>query len=549
MRFEPYFLPNANHCCNNLIFATKYSFMRFIRILFLLLLLASGVALRAQQKTVIHIERALRQEYDKRLGEDIERLIGRVVLRQDSTWFYCDSAYLNEKLRDFEAFGNVHIKVSDTLHIYGDRLKYKGESREAEMFDHVKLVDDTTVLLTEYLIYYRLQHLAMYPDSGTIASGQNILMSKKGFYHSQRKEFYFSRNVELRNPEYTIKTDTMTYNTRSEIAWFYSPTYIYTDESTIYSEWGWYNTRTDQSQLEKNNRISGEGQTIEAGWLRYNRDTGYGEAQHDVMISDTANRMMITGETGRIWEDEGHSYVTGKALGISYDTEDSLFMHSDTLFLFFDKDRKAREMRAYFGTRFYRSDIQGVCDSLVYLAADSTLRMYKEPALWSGKNQLTADSIYIIIANQKLDSLIMFNSAFIISNDTLKNFNQVKGKNMVGYFVENELNKIFVDGNAQTVYWVREDDGTLIGINLSQSSTMAIKLEDNSVKGISYFSTPKEVMYPEKELPKEEAVLKGFKWLNLLRPTDKNDVFRRPEPQDQGQAEAKEDKKTSAKTD
>ncbi len=525
----------------------KTQFMRFIQIGLLILSFAFATTLVAQQRTVIHIERALRQEYDKRLGEDIERLIGRVVLRQDSTWFYCDSAYMNERERNFEAFGHVHIKVSDTLHIYGDRLKYQGESREAELFDHVKLVDDTTVLETEYLIYYRLRQLAMYPDSGTITSGQNTLKSKKGFYHSQRKEFYFSKNVELQNPDYTIKTDTMMYNTRSEIAWFYSPTYIYTDESTIYSEWGWYNTRTDQSQLEKNNRISGEGQIVEAEWIRYNREIGYGEALRNVVISDTTNKLMIKGEIGRIWEDEGRSYVTQRALGISYDTNDSLFLHSDTLFLFFDNDRKAREMKAYYGTRFYRSDIQGVCDSLVYLMADSTMRMYNNPILWSGGNQLTADSIYIVILNQQLDSLIMYNSAFIVSNDTLENYNQVKGKNMTGYFVDNELVKIFVDGNAQTVYWVREDDGTLIGINLSQASTMAIKLEENNVKGIAYFSSPQEVMYPETDLPKEQALLKGFKWLNRLRPLDRDDVFSKPKQPDE--AEAKDDKEKTSKTD
>lgn len=490
-----------------------------------------SIAVFPQQKTVIHIERAQLQQFDKKLGPDIERLKGNVVLRQDSTWFYCDSAYLNEKSRNFDAFGNVHIKVSDTLNIYGDKLKYNGESKVAELFNHVKLVDDSTILETEYMLYYRLTRLAHYPDSGTITSGENILKSKKGYYQSDKKEFYFSKDVELINPDYTTYTDTMVYNTRTETAWFYSPTLIRGKDNTIYAESGWYNTRLDVAQLEKNNQLTTEDQVVESDWMFYNRNTGFGDARGNVVITDTTHKMIIKGEIGKIWEEEGRSYVTGKTLAISYDKNDSLFMHADTMFMFFDKDKQAKQMLAYYGVRFYRSDLQGSCDSLVYHMADSTMRMYIEPVLWSSKNQLTADSIFVTIANQQLDSLVMHNSAFIISRDSMVNYNQIKGKNMVGYFVENELNKIFVDGNAQTVYWVREDDGQLVGINLAKSSTLMIRLEDNNIKGISYFSGPNEVMYPEKDLPKEEAILKGFRWLEKIRPTDRMDIFRKIEPE------------------
>ncbi|HQQ12557.1 MAG TPA: OstA-like protein [Bacteroidales bacterium] len=494
-----------------------------------ILLMIMVLSAFSQQKTVIHIEKAKEQQYNKNLGPDIERLIGNVVLRQDSTWFYCDSAHLNEKSKNFDAFGNVHIKVSDTLNIYGDLLKYNGERREAELFNNVKLIDDTTILETEYLIYYRMKKLAVYPDHGIITSGENVLKSKRGYYQSDRKEFYFSQDVELINPEYTTYTDTMMFNTRTETAWFYSPTLMRGDDRTVYTEYGWYNTRTDIAQLERNNQLSGQEQYVESDWMFYDRNTGYGYAKGNVVVTDTTHKMILKGNTGRIWEDEGRSYVTDNALAITYDKNDSLYLHADTLFMFFDSLREAREMRAYFNVRFFRTDLQGVCDSLVYHSIDSTMRMYKSPVLWSSKNQLTADSIFIIIANEQLDSLVMYNSAFIVSRDSIEGFNQIKGKNMVGFFLENELDKIDVDGNAQTVYWVREDDGNLVGINLARSSTMSIKLEENTIKGITYFSSPAEVMYPLKDLPREESVLKGFKWLSDQRPSDKNDIFRKVE--------------------
>lgn len=498
--------------------------MRYLVFLWFVLLTSQ---LAAQQRTTIHVERARLQRFDRQLGPDTERLIGNVVLRQDSTLFYCDSAYLNQRTRNFEAFGNVHIKVSDTLNIYSNRLLYKGESRTAELFGNVKLVDDTTTLETQYLIYYRLLQLATYPNNGVITSGENKLKSKRGYYRSDLKTFYFARDVELINPEYTIYNDTMVYNTNTEMAYFYGPTLIRSEESNIYTEYGWYHTGRDQARLTKNNRLDTQQQTVKADDLFYDRNTGFADASGNVVMTDTTNRLIIEGDIGKMWEDEGRSFVTGRARLLSYDNTDTLYMHADTLFSYFTKEREVTLFKAYYGVRFYRQSIQGQCDSLVYTTADSTMRMYKQPILWSDENQLTADSVFITNRNNQLDSLALHNNAFIVSVDSIKGFNQIKGKTMIGWFEDNELDRIFVDGNAQTIYWVRESDGTLIGINFAKSSTMRIELENKAMKRIIYFSTPTEVMYPENEMPPGEEKLKGFQWLEELRPMSKSDIFRR----------------------
>lgn len=498
--------------------------MRYLVFLWFVLLTCQ---LAAQQRTTIHVERARLQRFDRQLGPDIERLIGNVVLRQDSTLFFCDSAYLNQQSRNFEAFGNVHIKVSDTLNIYSNRLLYKGESRTAELFGNVKLVDDTTTLETQYLIYYRLMRLATYPNNGVITSGENRLKSKRGYYRSDLKTFYFARDVELINPEYTIYNDTMVYNTNTEMAYFYGPTLIRSQESNIYTEYGWYHTGLDQARLTKKNQLDTQQQTVKADELFYDRNTGFADANGNVVMTDTTNRLIVEGDIGKLWEDEGRSFVTGRARLLSYDNTDTLYMHADTLFSYFTKDREVTLFKAYYGVRFYRQSIQGQCDSLVYTTADSTMRMYKEPILWSDENQLTADSLFITNRNNQLDSLVLHDNAFIVSVDSIKGFNQIKGKSMIGWFKENELDRIFVDGNAQTVYWVRESDGTLIGINFAKSSTMRIELENKAMKRIIYFSTPTEVMYPENEMPQGEEKLKGFQWLEELRPMSRNDIFRR----------------------
>ncbi len=504
-------------------FVPAYLFMKKLIVFLLIPLFAT--TLLAQQRTVIHIEQARKADYDIRLGRDIQRLIGDVIMRQDSTMFYCDSAYMNEKTRHFEAFGNVHINVSDSLNIYGDRLKYNSDTRVAELFDNVKLIDDKTLLETEYLIYNRITKLATYPNRGQITNEDNILKSLKGYYQTDLKEFYFRKDVELISPDYTAYSDTMVYNNISEIAWFYGPTVIRGEENTIYLEYGWYDTKKDHAHLFKRARIESMEQTITADTLFYDRSTAYGEGFGKVVITDTTNKLLIKGGISRMWEDKGISYVTQKPMAINYDQGDSLFIHSDTLFLNFDDNRKAKSMLAYYHVKMFRHDMQGKCDSLVYHMADSTIRMYKKPVLWSDQNQLSADSIHLAVVNNQLDSLIMYSAAFIISKDTIEGFNQIKGKDMVGYFRNGELSRVHVDGNAQTIYWVREEDGTLIGINLAVSSNMIIFMEDNQVVGIKYMQLPNEVMYPKPDLPENERILRGFQWLEAWRPMTKEEIF------------------------
>lgn len=507
-------------------FAAQTLFMTlkvYLGVLFISLFFALQV--RAQ-KTVIHIERARVANYDVKLGKDVQRLIGDVKLRQDSTIFFCDSAYLNEKTRNFDAFGHVYINVNDSLDIYSKRLKYNGDTRIAELFENVKMIDDSTVLNTEYMLYNRFTRIATYPNHGVITSGDKKLISEKGYYRSDIKEFYFRKDVELITPKYTAYSDTMVYNTISEIAYFYGPSVIRSEENTLYCTFGSYDTKKDQAHLKNRPSIFSMEQTLTADSMFYDRNTGFGKAAGKVEIVDTNYQVIISGAFGQMWEEEGKSYVTDSALAITYDKNDSLFMHADSLFLYFDKDRQAKQMQAYRKVRFYRTDLQGKCDSLAYLMSDSTIRMYYDPVLWSEENQLTADSISIAMRNQQVDSLVMYNSAFIVSRDTIKGFNQIKGKNMVSYFMKNELYRIAVDGNSQTVYWVREEDGSLIGINLARSSTMVIKLFDSQIRRIIYQSTPTETMYPENEVPQGEATLKGFRWLEDVRPINKNDVYR-----------------------
>ena len=481
--------------------------------------------LLAQKKSRINIEQADIQRYDASLGKNKERLIGGVVFRQEGTRFFCDSAHLNKKKNNFEAFENVHIVVNDTLDIYGERLFYEGDTKIAELFDSVRLIDKNTILTTEHMVYNRNTRIAHYDVGGEIVNKENTLTSKKGYYNTSSKIFYFRNDVVLINPDSETYSDTLIYNTNTEVAYFHGPTVIRGKESIIYTEYGWYDTRNDLSKLIKRPSINNSDQTITADSLIYNNLTYFGQAYGNVLITDTVHDVLIKGDYGEMWDDKGISFITDSAVAITYDKKDSLFIHSDTMWVYFDKDKNAKKLLSYYNVKFFKEDMQGLCDSLVYTMNDSTIRLYQLPVLWSGQNQLTADSIAIVTRNNQADTLIMYNTSFIISYDTLDSYNQIKGKNMVGYFSDNELVRIKVDGNAQTVYYVREDDGYLIGINLAESSTMTIRLKDSKLRTINYRTQAKEVMYPESEIPAADKELKGFTWQDASRPRKVMDIF------------------------
>jgi lipopolysaccharide export system protein LptA len=499
----------------------KKIFLNFLLVGFALLILTPG--LFAQRKSKVFVERTKIQRYTAALAK--ERLIGDVILRQENTRFYCDSAYLSGEGNSYEAFGNVHINVNDSIDVYGDRLFYDGNTKIAELFDNVKLVDDETVLTTEHLVYNRNTRIAYYDTEGTIVNHENTLTSKTGFYNTDSKIFYFQKDVVLINPDSETYSDTLIYNTVSETAYFHGPTIIRGKESTIYTEEGWYNTQTDFSKLTDRPTISSAEQTITADSILYNNNTSFGKAFGLVEVIDTTHQVIIRGKYGEMWDSKGKSFITDHALAITYDDHDSLFIHADTMWMNFDKNREAKSMLAYYNVRFFRKDMQGKCDSMAYRMADSTIRLYTDPVIWSGKNQLTADSINLAVVNNQVDSLIMYNTAFIVSRDSTDTYNQIRGKNMIGYFYKNELVRIKVDGNAQTIYFIREDDGFLMGINLAESSSMIIRLENNDVKTINYQTEAEEIMYPEPELPNEMKRLKGFNWQEKFRPRNKNEIF------------------------
>lgn len=454
----------------------------------------------------------------------MQHLFGNVVLRQDSTLFYCDTATLDEN-NNANAVGRIHIMYSDSVHLYGDFLTYNGNSRIAVLDSNVVLIDPRATLYTDHLEYDRNKGTAYYFTGGRIVDKENVLTSKIGRYYTNTYDFLFKDSVVAVNPDYTMYADSMIYNTESEIVYIDGPTNIYGKEDHIYSEKGWYDTKDDRSELSRNNRIEHESQIMKADWIFFDQENEYGKALHNIWIKDTVQNVIMEGEVSEFFRKENRSYITDSARAILIDQQDSLFMHADSFRLVTDSSDAVKFIYAYHRMKFYRADMQGKCDSLVYKVNDSIIAMLGSPVLWSGRNQITCDSVWMHISDNRIDSMTMFNMAFIISRDSTESFNQIKGKQMKAYFFENKLYKIKVFGNAETLYYVRDDNNGLIGINSSIASDMVILITDDKIREIIYLKQPDAVLFPEKDFPAEKQYLKDFKWIEDQRPVNKQEIY------------------------
>jgi len=201
------------------------------------------------------------------------------------------------------------------------------------------------------------------------------------------------------------------------------------------------------------------------------------------------------------------------------DEGDTLFMRADTLVAIDNKDPKKKRLLAYHNVKIYRKDLQGIADSLEYRSADSTLFMYKNPALWTQGNQMTADSIHMLISHNTINRIFMISNSFVIAKDTLVNFNQIKGRKMTAYFADKKINRVVVEGNGESIYHaLDEKDNSFMGMNKIICSNITIRFKDGKVRNLSFYKRPEARFIPPHEIVEDDKTLKGFLWMEKERP-------------------------------
>ena len=500
---------------------------------FVLLMAMAAGSVNAQSNVGVGGERieilnADRGEYVNTIAQGAQRLKGNVRFRHRDAIMRCDSAYMYQDQR-VEAFGHVTIDQGDTLHVQADRSTYNGSDRTARLEGNVLMRNSDMELTTPSLDYDLRNRRAVYTAGGRIVSksGGNTLTSDVGTYLTDARRFIFSRNVRLEHPERTIVADTMHYGTSTGVAEFFGPTTITQQETVIHTTRGLYDTRNEQARFSKRSSILSKGRTLEGDSLHYDRKSGQGLAWGNVQVTDTASDMVVKGDNGRYNEQTDRATITGHAELELLMGNDTLFLHGDTLFT--SPDSSGKRIQAHRNVRFYRSDLQGVCDTLIYSEADSLIHMFRAPALWSGTDQITGDHIRIALRNGKADKLYVERNAFLVSQVDTIHFDQVTGTTMTGQFGGDGLRSLLVEGNSRTVYFAEEEKNgveSIMGVNRADCSRINVLLVDGKVSTVTFLDRPDAVLYPLDKVPPEELRMKGSDWRSAERPVDRAGIFR-----------------------
>ncbi len=511
---------------NKIFTHTKYLSMLFVSVLCVLILTANTQQPPPDPNTkIINLIQA--DELQGVKETDVQILRRNVVLYHEGAHMYCDSAYRYLSRNSFEAFGNVRMEQGDTIFVYGDYLYYDGNTKLARLRDNIRMEDRHSTLFTDSLNFDRVANLGYYFEGGMLVDDRNELTSFWGQYDPETKEALFSDSVKLINEQYTIYADTLKYNTESKIADILGPSTIVSDSGYINTTHGWYNTATDDARLYRRSEIYSNDQTkvLIGDTIFYNRQTGEGEVFGDMYMEDFERKAILRGNYGFYNEKTEYGMATDSAYVIEYSQKDSLYLHGDTLRLL--TDSIYRDIRAYYNVRFYRDDLQGLCDSMSYVQKDSVLYLIGNPVIWNKGSQILGNIIEVYMNDSTVDRAIVKDYAFAIQDRKSEGqYNQVSGRQLTANFDNNELRYVLVEGNAESLYYLVEEDSTMIGLNKTQSAYLSMDILDDEIQKLKLWSSTTAVTTPLSQLKPEDSKLKGFVWLDYLRPRNRYDIFR-----------------------
>ncbi|MEO5684533.1 MAG: OstA-like protein [Chitinophagaceae bacterium] len=499
----------------------------------------------------IHSDRLRFQKIDS--VTQLQMLAGSVELQQDNTKFYCDSAVINKHLNILEAFGNVHINDADSIHTYGQYLIYHIDTKMAVLKKKVRLTDGKGILTTEELQYDTRAKTGTYTTGGKIVSGTTIISSKEATYYGDLKDVYFKKDVKMRDPKFDLTTDSLLYNTESQLATFITKTYIKDSSgANIVTTDGYYDMKNKRASFGKRSLINdGKGVTVTGDNIYTNDSTGETFITGNGVFIDTVQKISVLSNAMTANKKDGSFFATQHPLMIIQQDKDSLYVTADTMYsarVSAIKDSAYRDLRkdtiktttivsgkdstdiryfqCYHRVRIFSDSLQAVCDSLFYSASDSVFRLFNRPILWASGSQVTGDTIYLFTKNKKADRMYVFENSFAINKTGDNMYNQISGKTLNGYFKEGAIDYMRTKGSpAQSIYYAKDEGDAIVGVNNASGDVIDMRFENKELKKVVFVRDVTGTMYPYKQTPADKKQLRNFKWQDDKRPKTKFELF------------------------
>ena len=455
----------------------------------------------------------------------------QIYIEHDGIKMWCDKAYHYKKEDSISAFGKVIIKQGDSIELTSKTANYSGKTQLAFTAGDVVLTEPKSTLKTDTLYFDRIKQRAYYKTGGVVNHEKSIINSAIGKYFIETKKYQFIGDVDIENPEYTLNSNQLDFYSDTGIAYMYGKSIIKHKETTIHCERGYYDTNADLGYFVKNSKIFYSNRIFEGDSMYFNQKRNFASATNNIKVTDTLNQSIITGHYAEVYKLKDSVFITKRALAKTLQENDSIYIHADTLMVTGKPEN--RIIRGYKNAKLYKLDMNGKCDSIYINQKTGITKMIKKPILWSGDNQMTGDTIQLInnLTTNKIDSLKVFYNTFIINKDSIKGYNQCKGKELIGLFnKDNQLYNIDINKNAEYLYYARQDDGTLIGIDKKISGSINLKLVKNQVEELTNIGEPEGELTPNSMYPENARKLRGFNWRGDERILSVNDLFKDDPP-------------------
>jgi lipopolysaccharide export system protein LptA len=512
---------------------------------------------------LIEVIRADRENIQKKDSTTFFSLAGKAAVKQETTLFYADSIVLNQKENFLEAFGNVHINDADTIHTYAQYLKYLGRERRAYLKKSVKLTDGKGVLTTEELEYDTQLRIGTYLKGAKLVNGKTTLVSREGYYYGDTKDVYFKQQVVLTDPEFKMYTDTLLYNTNTEIATFVSPSRIVNGKRTIKTREGFYNLRTKKAEFGRRPFVDDSTYTFTADQMAFDDSTGLGHFKGNAVYrgKDSTQGFDIIANDIKTNNKKNSFLATQKPILLVKQERDSIWIKADTLYSsrlseltssrkvpsirdsstpFIklpppNKDKKTPEdstdkfFEAYYNVKIFSDSLQASCDSLFYSLKDSIFRLYKSPITWAQDNQITGDTMLLFTKNKKPERLYVYENALAISKAGGDYFNQLKGNTINGIFKDGRMDFLRSKGNSESIYYGTDDRNAFIGVNRATADIIDVffnpEKESSKPQRVVFRSNLQGTTFPMGQVNHAEMRLRGFQWLDSKRPKSKLEIL------------------------
>ncbi len=535
------------------------------------------------QETFLYILAADKQYLQKSDSNQLVSYAGHVKIRQGKTLFYADSAIINPVANSLESFGNVHINDADSVHIYSEYLRYMGIDKKALLTKKVRLTDGKSILTTENLTYDVNLKLATYLYGGKVVNKKTTLTSTEGNYYGDTKDIYFYKNVLLVQPDGTIKTDSLQYNTTSEVSTFISPTIIKDKKGlTIKTREGFYDLKKKIANLYKRSIIEDSTFSITADEIAIDSLNGLSEFRGNAVYRSKDKEQGFDMIANNIKTNNKRSTIlaTQMPLLIIKQARDSIFITADTLFSgrvvdllkikmipavrpVLDTTKKdtskavalktnikkvlaknssdsiklkstppvdstLKYFEAYRHVKIFSDSLQAVSDSLFFSSQDSVFRLFNQPILWAQENQITGDTIYLFLKNKMPERLYVFENALSISKvDSSNYFNQVRGNSINALFdTTGQVHFLTAKGSAENIYYAQDEQKGFVGVNKNSCDLIEIIFKEGKPKRVKFINNLEGNLFPMRgATTHEDLKLKNFNWQDKLRPKSKFDIL------------------------